>query len=257
MTQTKQVEAATSDAVVELPRPAWRRRRRNWLVGGGSAIVVVAALLAAVIFTPMFAVRTLTVDGTELATDKTIRQQLKPVMGVPLPQVSTSEVSSLLSDVPQVANVEIEAHPPSELVVHIQERVPVAVLKDGGKFTLIDKTGTALATVEDRQKAKLPLIDGSSQELGKDIFRTTTEVLAALPADIRSKLEHASAESIDSVVLTLENGKKVIWGNATQNALKAEVLQVLLKEAGTKPGETGAAPIEVYDVSTPTRPVTR
>ncbi|HET7415398.1 MAG TPA: cell division protein FtsQ/DivIB [Arthrobacter sp.] len=257
MAQTKQVEATASDSVVELPRPAWQRRRRNWLIGGGTVFVLVAALLAAVIFTPMFAVRTLTIDGTELATNKTIRQQLEPVMGVPLPQVSTSEVSSLLDDVPQVADVEIEAHPPSELVVHIQERIPVAVLKDGGKFTLIDKTGTELATVEDRGKVQLPLIDGSSQEVGEDIFRTTTSVLASLPADIRSKLEHASAESIDSVVLTLESGKKVIWGNDSQNELKAKVLQVLLKEAGKKSAESGAAPIEVYDVSTPTRPVTR
>lgn len=257
MAQTKQVEAAASDSVVELPRPAWQRRRRNWLIGGGIVFVLVAGLLAAAVFTPMFAVRTLTLDGTELATDKTIRQQLKPVMGVPLPQVGTSEVRSLLDNVPQVADVEIEAHPPSELVVHIQERIPVAVLKDGGKFTLIDKTGTELATVEDRRKAQLPLIDGSRQQLGEEIFRTTTSVLASLPAGIRSKLEHASAESIDSVVLTLESGKKVIWGNDSQNALKAEVLQVLLKEAGKKSEETGAAPIQVYDVSTPTRPVTR
>lgn len=257
MAQTKQADTATSDSVVEMPRPAWQRRRRNWLIGGGTVIVLVAGLLAAVIFTPMFAVRSLAIDGTELATDKTIRQQLKPVMGVPLPQVGTAEVDALLEDVPQVASVDIEAHPPSELVVHIHERVPVAVLKDGGKFTLIDKTGVRLATVENRKKAQLPVIDGSSEELGTGIFRTTTSVLASLPADIRSKLEHASAESIDSVVLTLENGKKVIWGNDSQNQLKAEVLQVLLKKAGSKSAESGAASIKVFDVSTPTRPVTR
>ncbi|WP_051299071.1 cell division protein FtsQ/DivIB [Arthrobacter castelli] len=254
---TKETETDTSGSVVEMPRPAWRRRRRNWLIGGGTAAVLVAALIAAVIFTPMFAVRTLTIDGTKLATDKTIRKQLEPVMGVPLPQVTTSEVHSLLDDVPQVADVDIEAHPPSELVVHVQERIPVAVIKKGGKFALIDKTGTELASVKDRSKVQLPLIEGTSGQVGEEIFRTTTEVLASLPASIRSKLEHASAESIDSVVLTLENGKKVIWGNATKNQLKAEVLQVLLEEAGKKDTETGAAPIRVYDVSSPTRPVTR
>lgn len=255
MAQTK--EETTSDSVVELPRPAWQRRRRNWLIGGGTAVVLVAALLAVVIFTPLFAVRSLTIDGTELAADKTIRQQLKPVMEVPLPQVSTSEVQSLLADVPQVADVEIEARPPSRLVVHIEERIPVAVLAEGGKFTLIDKTGTPLDTVENRRKAQLPLIDGDSQELGQDIFRTTTAVLADLPPDIRSKLKHASAESIDSVVLTLESGKKVIWGNSSKGGLKAKVLEVLLEEAPQGPSEAEAAPIEVYDVSTPTRPVTR
>lgn len=256
MVQTKETEVPTG-SVVEMPRPAWRRRRRNWLIGGGTAVVLVAALIAAVIFTPMFAVRTLSIDGTELATDKTIAKQLEPVMGVPLPQITTSEVRSLLEDVPQVADVDIEANPPSELVVHVQERVPVAVIEDGGKFVLIDKTGTELATVKDRSKAQLPLIEGTSEEVGGEIFRTTTEVLASLPAGIRSKLEHASAESIDSVVLTLESGKKVIWGNSTQNQLKAKVLTVLLEKAGKKAAETGAAPIQVYDVSTPTRPVTR
>lgn len=249
-----------NDAVVALPRPKWLRRRRRWLIGLGTAVLVIGGLIAAVIFTPMFAVKNISVDGNKFASDKTVLQELEPLLEVPLPQISTGEVQSLLSDVPQVRHVSIEAHPPSELVVHIEERVPVAILRDGKNFTLIDKEGTPLATVPERDKAPYPLIDGDQEELGTNIFRATTAVLAALPEDILGRLEHASADSVDSVELVLHDGKRVVWGNAEKSELKAKVLAVLLEETRKSPPEeeqAEAEPIEVYDVSTPTRPVTR
>jgi cell division protein FtsQ len=42
----------------------------------------------------------------------------------------------------------------------------------------------------------------------------------------------------------------VLWGNAEQRVLKAKVLEALLKA-------DPEVPVQVYDVSTPTRPVTR
>ncbi len=253
--------ASAQDSVVKLPRPKRWRRRRNWLIGLGTAVVVIGGLIAAVIFTPIFAVKNIAVDGTKLASESTILKELDSLMQVPLPQISTGEVYSLVSDVPQVREVSIEASPPSTLVVHIEERVPVAVLKDGNDFKLIDEEGTRLATVKDRVDAPYPLIDGDQEDLGEDIFRATTAVLGALPADILGKLEHASAESEDSVELSLENGKRVLWGNAERSKLKAKVLGILLEETKAKPAEgellEPQQPIEVYDVSAPTRPVTR
>lgn len=253
--------APAKDSVVKLPRSKRWRRRRNWLIGLGTAVVVIGGLIAAVIFTPIFAVKNITVDGTKLASESTILKKLDPLMQVPLPQISTGEVHSLISDVPQVRDVSIEASPPSTLVVHIEERVPVAVLKDGNDFKLIDQEGTRLATVKDRADAPYPLIDGDQEDLGEDLFRATTAVLSALPSDILRKLEHASAESVDSVELTLDNGKRVLWGNAERSKLKAKVLGILLEQTKAKPapGEQlePQPPIEVYDVSAPTRPVTR
>lgn len=259
--RTGREPAAPKDSVVKLPRSKRWRRRRNWLIGLGTAVVVIGGLIAAVIFTPIFAVKNIVVDGAKLASESTILKELDSLMQVPLPQISTEEVHSLVSDVRQVRDVSIEASPPSTLVVHIEERVPVAVLKDGNDFKLIDEEGTRLATVEDRADAPYPLIDGDQEDLGEDIFRATTAVLAALPADILGKLEHASADSLDSVELTLENGKRVLWGNAERSKLKAKVLGILLEETKAKPEEgeqlEPQPPIEVYDVSAPKRPVTR
>lgn len=258
---TQAAREAQPESVVRLPKPKWLRRRRNWLIGVGCAVVVIASLITAVIFTPMFAVRDISVDGNKLASDEAILQQLESLWQVPLAQISTSEVETLLSDVPQVRSVSIEARPPSELRVHIDERVPVAVLKDGGEFALIDRGGTRLGTVAKRGKVQLPLIDGDQEDLGKEIFRTTTAVLAALPEDILSRLDHASADSVDSVELTLHNGKTVMWGNAERNRLKSQVLTILLEESRQKPAAEEPAepeaPVEVYDVSSPERPVTR
>jgi cell division protein FtsQ len=136
-------------------------------------------------------------------------------------------------------------------LVQVRERVPVAVLQDGDRFVLIDRLGTQLADVPDRESARLPLIDGGAAATDGAVFSTITDVLAALPAPVLAQLEHASAATEDSVELKLTDGRKIVWGNAEDNDLKARVLEALLA------APEGEVPVAVYDISAPSRPVTR
>lgn len=180
-------------------------------------------------------------------------------MGKPLPQVTGEEVSALLAKVPQVKSSWVEARPPSTLVVHVVERVPVAVLKNGNSFILVDQDGIELGNTTDPSKVSLPLIDGGKAVIGKATFGAITSVLATLPAAILNKLSSATAKSPDAVELNMNDGKLVIWGNATDMELKAQVLQALLNVPAPKPTTDipVPVPVKVYDVSTPRYPVTR
>jgi cell division protein FtsQ len=149
-----------------------------------------------------------------------------------------------------VADVKVEARPPSELAVRITERVPVAVLRSGKRFALIDAEGRRLTSVKSRDAVKLPLIDAAKAKKDPEVFKTITAVLGALPQKVLARLDHASAKSVDSVQLELKDGTSVLWGNAGERVLKAKVLEALLNA-------DPEVPIQVYDVSTPTRPVTR
>jgi len=203
------------------------------------------------VFSPVLAVQKVSVSGTDLTPTAQVAAALEPLKGKPLPQVSDKEVKALLTGFPAVDDVAVEAKPPSELGVKVIEHPPVALLETGKKFALINADGKRLATVGKRSDAELPLIDDSTAADDREIFRTLTTVLGALPQDVLAELEHASAKTVDSVQLQLTNGKKVIWGNADQLDLKAKVFEVLLKAEEPEGG------ITVYDVSTPTRPVTR
>ena len=81
----------------------------------------------------------------------------------------------------------------------------------------------------------------------------TTAVLAVLerlPVELADQVVAASAESEDTVRLTLADGALVEWGSADQSALKARVLLALR----ASPASAGAS---VFDVSAPTLPITR
>nr|WP_239536991.1 cell division protein FtsQ/DivIB [Arthrobacter roseus] len=204
-----------------------------------------------VIFTPLLQIRTITVEGTRLSASENVYLALEPLKDRTLVQVSESDARHLLKDLPAVKNVETVAVPPSTLQVTVHEYIPVAVLEQGKSFVLIDETGRKLGSAKDRASAKLPLIEGGTAAVNSDVFSSVTSVLASLPEEVLSRLKHASAKSVDSVQLRLEDGRRVFWGSADENAAKARVLQALLQEPRSDP------PVTEFDVSTPERPVTR
>jgi cell division protein FtsQ len=54
------------------------------------------------------------------------------------------------------------------------------------------------------------------------------------------------AQSMDSITLTLADGRSVRWGSADESQRKVQVLAILLKQKAS-----------VYDVSVPEQPTTR
>ncbi len=243
---------APNHNVLVFPEPPAKRRKRNILVALSSIVVLVAALLAAAIFSPVLAVKTVSVSGNRLVTASQVQSALEPLKGKPLPQVNDDEAARLLEPLVQVKSVTTEARPPSELVVQVLERVPVALVKQGEQYQLVDVEGVVLATTADPASVALPVIDGGAGTIGKDLFKATAEVLAALPLDVLARLSNASAQSVDAVELKLVDGQTIVWGNSGEKELKARVLEALLKVPADPKN-----PVRVYDVSAPRHPVTR
>ncbi|MDQ0869677.1 cell division protein FtsQ [Arthrobacter sp. V1I9] len=238
--------------VLAFPEPKGKRRKRNVLVVAATLVALVAALLAAAVFSPVLAVDTISVSGTRLLTPAQVQTALEPLHGKPLPQITDEEVGRLLEPLVQVKSVSAEARPPSGLAVAVRERVPVALVKQGERYQLVDVEGIQLAATADPASVSLPVIDGGAGTIGKELFRATAEVLGALPADVLAKLSNASAQSVDAVELKLVDGQTIIWGNAGEKELKAKVLAALLKVPADPQN-----PVKVYDVSVPRHPVTR
>ncbi|WP_028266721.1 cell division protein FtsQ/DivIB [Arthrobacter sp. MA-N2] len=236
--------------VLAFPEPKGRKRRRTVLTALAVIVVLVAGILVAAIYSPVFAVRTVSVDGTKLLQPGAVQKALEPVKGKPLPQVSDAEIAALLKPLVQVRSVSTEARPPSELLVHVVERVPVALVKSGDNYLLVDVDGVQLGSTADPASVPLPLVDG--QGANQDLFKAITSVLATLPPDVLAKMASASATSPDAVELKLTDGKIVVWGNADEKELKARVLEALLK-APANP----KVPVNVYDVSAPRHPFTK
>ena len=244
-------ESAAEASILAFPEPPARRRRRYVLIGTGVSAVLLPALFAVLFFSPALEVKNLQVQGNSLLTVEEAEAALAPLRGTPLTLISDADAGELLADRPEVEKVEVAAVPPSDLLVTITERVPVAVLQNGREFLLIDADGRQLKAVGERGAVALPLIDGGADAVNSEVFSTVTAVLAALPQNVLAQLDHASAETLDSVELKLANGQTVFWGSSDANAAKAKALEALLLVPATDP------PVQVFDVSTPNRPVTR
>ncbi|BAS08485.1 cell division protein FtsQ [Arthrobacter sp. Hiyo4] len=141
--------SAGADNVLAFPEPPGKRLKRNILVALGTVLALVGALLAAAIFSPVLAVGTVTVSGTRLVTTEQVQAALEPLKGKPLPQISDEEVSRLLAPLVQIKSVSTQARPPSGLVVQVLERVPVALVKQGEQYQLVDVDGVVLASPAD------------------------------------------------------------------------------------------------------------
>lgn len=237
--------------VLAFPEPPVRKRRRWVLISAASAVVLLGAFLAFLFLSPALALKTVTVQGNTLLPEDQVHRALQPLMGKPLTTIADDDVAELLADRPEVAGVHVVAQPPSEIVVTITERVPVAVLQNGNAFSLIDENGLVIGTAANRAEARLPLIDGGSEAVNSTVFSTVTSVLSVLPENVLAQLDHAAASSVDSVELKLINGQTVFWGSAESNVAKARALEAMLLMPAKDP------PISVFDVSTPTAPVTR
>ncbi|WP_411376160.1 cell division protein FtsQ/DivIB [Arthrobacter sp. MPF02] len=238
--------------VLAFPEPRGKRRRRKLLMVVSTVAALVAALLAGAVYSPLLALQTVSVSGTRLLTPAQVQEALEPLRGTPLPQISDGDVARLLEPLVQVKSVSVEARPPSGLAVAVRERVPVALVKQGEQYQLVDVEGVQLATTDDPASVSLPVIDGGAGTIGQDLFRATAAVLGALPADVLARLSNASAQSVDAVELKLVDGQTIIWGNASERELKAKVLEALLKVPADPKN-----PVKVYDVSVPRHPVTR
>lgn len=245
--------------ILAFPVPVHKRRRKRVLLTAAGLATVLALVMAVVLFSPALAVKTITFDGQKLVADATLQAVVAPLINKPLPQVTQGEVAAMLSAVPQIKSSSIEARPPSTLLIHVVERIPVALLKSGEEFILVDQDGVKLGATTDPASVAVPLIDGGTAVIGKDTFVAITAVLATLPQSVLSMLASASATSPDAVELQLADGRVVVWGNASDMELKAQVLDALLTAPAptAAPGKPEPAPVKVYDVSAPRHPVTR
>lgn len=248
-------QAQRSADVVAFPVPRAKRVRRRFVLVAVSVIAAVAALMSVLVFTPVLAVRTITVEGTKMLTPEQVQSALAPLQGKPLPLVGPTDVSRLLTPIVQIKSVQSRAVPPNTLLVTVVERVPVALVKQSSGFSVVDGDGVEIATTKDQSAYPIPVIDPQGMHMSHDTVLAVTGVLSALPPDVLGQLATASAESVDSVQLKLSNGKTVVWGNTQDRDLKAKVLQALMKNAENPP--KGQAPVSVFDVSTPRHPVTR
>ncbi|MGN8246417.1 cell division protein FtsQ/DivIB [Cellulomonas soli] len=227
------------------------RRQVAAVVGGTAAVgaLVWLLLLSSVL---ALEVDEVVVDGAGavVAVDA-VMAAVQPYDGTPLPRLDTVALRDHVLDVPGVREAKVTRVWPHGLKVVLVAREPVAAVPAGAGeapgFALLDMEGVQVGRV-DAAPEGLPVVDvpvGDARTLG-----AVLEVLEQLPADLLAQVGGVSAQTQDTVTMTLRDGVRVDWGSAQDTGLKVAVLSALR----ASPSTTGAT---VFDVSAPTLPITR
>jgi cell division septal protein FtsQ len=233
-----------------------RRRlspRRRLLVTLATVLVLGGLVAWVLLGSPLLAVRAVQVDGADGLSEEQVVATAGIAEGTPLVRVDTEAAAARVAALPQVASVEVTRGWPNTVVVTLAERVPVAVVADGGTRRLVDATGLVFDTITGTVPDGVVPLDVA--EPGPDDAATAAALsaLTALPRDVRDEVTGVAARTADDVTLTLTDGRSVLWGSADRTDRKAEVLAALLQQIQS--GELD--PADTLDVSTPDSVVLR
>lgn len=231
-------------------RAVRRRLHVSRLAAITGAVVVLGVAFYALWLSPLFALRSdsIVVEGIQSGSDyDQVLSTLDPYVGTPLLRVREGAVRDELESLPFVSEADAKRRWPSGIVLQIEEREPVMVVKADSGLELLGADGIVVASVResDQNLVEVELSADDSQERQSEA-KNAYEAYEALEPSLADAVESLSVEG-DQITLFLNTGQRVVWGSPEQSALKSQIVTLLLAER--------AAPI--YDVSDPSRPTTR
>lgn len=223
------------------------RRARNRRVAIGAVIGVLATLAVLVVtavYSPILALRTITVDGTSRIDPTEIVAAASDQLGTPLALLDYDRMTRDLSVFPLIRSYVTEIVPPDTLLIHVTERQPVGSIASAAGFDLVDPAGIVVQQSAERLPG-IPVISLAGADTSSPAFKAVVEVLLALPPTLLAQVDSISATTKDDVSFVLTGvGQGVHWGSADQAERKASLLAGLI-------AVTDASLPGVFDVSAP------
>jgi cell division protein FtsQ len=234
-----------------LPARRGRLRRRHVRLAVTASVVV--ALGWALLAGPLLAVRTVQVDGAATLPADLVREAAGIAVGRPLLRVDVAAAEERVAQLPQVASVEVARGWPSSVVITVVERVPVAIVGEPGRRSLVDAEGVLFDSVTGSAPPGVVPLDVARPGSGDPATMAGLAAVSALPAEVRRDVVRAAATTAEDISLTLSEGTIVRWGDAERSTDKAAALAGLLEQIDAGRLE----PAQTIDVSTPSAVVLR
>jgi cell division protein FtsQ len=207
-------------------------------------LLSIVGIVVGAVFSPLLALRTITVDGTSRLQPAQLEKAVDGQLGTPLALLDYGKITRELASFRLIRSYVTEVVPPSTLVIHVVERAPVAAIQGASSFDLVDPAGVVLDTSKTRP-AGYPLVQLDGGSVTGPGFASMTQVLLALPPAVLAQVDTITAQTHDDVTLTLAgSNQRVVWGSSDDSDAKAKILADLIALHGS--GGAGE-----YDVSAP------
>lgn len=197
-----------------------RRSRMPWLFWLVSIVLVITWW--ALYQSKWFLVEDLKVVGTHRLNSDNVMHIANVHLGEPLISVNPGGISKNLSKIPQIKSARVERGWPHSVLITVTERSPVAVVKSGNGFSLIDDEGMLAGRIGHIPK-KMHLIDAKPNT---PAMKSAVQIALALPQSW--KVTSISCTDSKGVIVRLDKSRSIIFGTGDQPRLKIKVAHSLL-----------------------------
>jgi cell division protein FtsQ len=181
--------------------------------------------------TSVLGVREVVVTGSRIASPDEVRAAAAVAPGTSLLRLDTAAVAARVHALPSVADVDVRRSLPHTLRIDVTERAVAAVVPESGGFAVVSADGVVFQHLHAAPPgAAVVRVDAPGPNDPATL--AALRVLSALTARLRTVLAEVVAPSATQITLTLTDGRSVVWGDASDSALKAEVATALLGQPG-------------------------
>lgn len=210
-----------------------RLRKFRWLRFGGYATAAIVLVLA-VLASPLFAVRSVTIEGATYASGATLDKAVSMLKGSSVFTVDTDAVRRRLMRDPWISDARVSTDFPSSALIEIDERTPVIWYAGVDTKARVLGVDGRVITVLDGWPTQYLQVTGGGPDLSAgsqadDIYRALAQLVSALPTELRSKVKEAGITAGQEVTLTLKSGTIVRFGQPVDLQNKLVAVVVLLR----------------------------
>ncbi len=217
-----------------------RIRRRNFLM----FIIAVIIFVSVCLFTPLFSVSKISVEGNSIHTDEAILSACSIKKGDNLFLINTKKAEKQIMTLGHMENVKISRKFFSKLEIVVTESAETAYVSFSGNYVGISVSGKILSiSKSSKDSPKKPLVSGyalTKPKVGEDIQSKDskkTEILKTLletliENKLMSFVKKIDITEVSSIGITLNSDTKVTLGEDDQIDYKLKCLNAVLEELG-------------------------
>ena len=241
--------------------PALSGPRRRALLIGACAVALLALLYLGARETPVFAVRTVEVDGAPATVRQAILESLEETRGTSLVSLDGDAVVRRLEALPSVQSVTYDRAFPHTLRLVVVPEKPVAVVNQASNLWIVSVRGRIIGGTSAAEAPDLPRVRylpdaplTAGQFVADDATKTILAALSEAPRRMPLPIHSARLEDGELTLVIAGEGETrplLLLGEPVDVGTKLRVAALVLRKLGYEERDA----LAYLDVTLPDRPV--
>ena len=219
-----------------------KRRSPRRILKGFLFIVICTAIVGILVYSPIFVLRHVQVDGAVYLKKEELVRISGIYMGEPLFQLETDQVTKRLLQDLRIEEALVRRQLPSTLEITIKERMPVATVACEYGYLDIDRQGKVIDSYRTLKNMPIPMITGVQVRdlyIGDDVedemVKKILSFLQQLDDVSLNQLSEIAITGPDYLVAYTTNSVQIRLGILERMEEKARLTQDFLKDLATNP----------------------